>query len=85
LHALNLLHAQDYLMTGGQGCANKTTVGLHCPGQTDTEYVSEFTLWAITASPLFMATDPRNMTALQRKVLLNAELIKVSNMFVGSC
>ena len=34
----------DYLMTGGQGCVNKTTTGLHCPGQTDTEYISEFTL-----------------------------------------
>ena len=35
----------DYLMTGGQGCPNQTVAGLHCPGQTDTEYVSEFTLW----------------------------------------
>ena len=148
----------DFLMTGGQGCVNRTTTGLHCPGQTDAEYgetgrrgdgetgrrgvldcgggwacascrparapralsqratgslsishrvnqipkigqavtcgclaadnfatpdprpripyryVSEFTLWALTASPLFLAADPRNMTALQRKVLLNGEL-----------
>ena len=41
-------------------------------------YVSEFTLWALTASPLFLAADPRNMTALQRKVLLNGELIRIN-------
>jgi alpha-galactosidase len=68
----------DYLMTGGQGCVNRTTSGLHCPGQTDTEYLSEFTLWAVTSSPLFLATDPRNLTDLQRKVLLNTELIQIN-------
>ena len=30
----------DYLMTGGQGCANRSTPGLHCPGQTDVEYTT---------------------------------------------
>ena len=30
----------DYLMTGGQGCVNRTAAGLHCPGQTDTECVT---------------------------------------------
>ena len=40
--------------------------------------MSEFTLWALTASPLVLAADPRNMTSLQREVLLNSELIRIN-------
>jgi alpha-galactosidase len=34
----------DFIYTGGQGCANDPNK--HCPGQTDTEYMTEFTFWS---------------------------------------
>ena len=71
-------HDPDYLLTGGQGCINRTVPGLRCPMQTDNEYMTEFSLWSLTASPLVFASDPRNMSALQRKCLLNAELIAIN-------
>lgn len=33
----------DFLMTGGAGCDDLS--GSHCPGQTDTEYKTEFSIW----------------------------------------
>lgn len=35
-------------------------------------------MWCITASPLIVATDVRNMTDIMKKVLLNTELIAVN-------
>jgi alpha-galactosidase len=67
----------DFLMTGGNGCApyEEGVEGMHCPGQTDDEYKSEFGLWAIAQSPLIVATDVRNMTAVMTQALLNEEII----------
>lgn len=67
-------------MTGGQGCksSNATYIGPHCPGQSDTEYYTEFTMWVITASPLIVATDVRNMTDIMNSVLLNTEVIAIN-------
>eukprot|EP01006_Ploeotia_vitrea_P050618 TRINITY_DN67478_c3_g19_i1.p1 TRINITY_DN67478_c3_g19~~TRINITY_DN67478_c3_g19_i1.p1 ORF type:complete len:416 (+),score=48.85 TRINITY_DN67478_c3_g19_i1:34-1281(+) len=66
----------DFLMTGGAGCDQPYPY--HCPGQTDAEYMTEFSIWAITASPLIVATDIRNMTDVMKKVLLNDEIIAVN-------
>lgn len=63
----------DFLMTGGAGCDGFNSY--HCPGQTNTEYISEFSLWAIAQSPLIVATDIRNMTEIMNLVLLNSEII----------
>lgn len=62
----------DFLMTGGQGCADNSTA--HCPGQTTDEYITEFTFWAWTRSVLLFATDPRNLTAVMREALFNSEV-----------
>jgi alpha-galactosidase len=77
----------DVLMTGGQGCnneeINRTTgtysddVTSHCPGMTDDEYVSEYSLWNLMQSPLIVGTDVRNMTAIMRKVLLNKRFVTI--------
>lgn len=67
----------DFIYPGGQGCANNPVPGAHCPGQTDTEYVTEATIWTIAASGLIFATDPRNMTAIQQRILFNTELIAI--------
>jgi alpha-galactosidase len=67
----------DFLMTGGQGCADARPGG-HCPGQMDAEYRTEFTFWALGSSVLLLATDPRNLTAVMRQALFNTELIAVN-------
>jgi len=54
-------------MTGGQGCSSNMPL-VHCPGMTDTEYRTEFTMWCIMASPLLVATDIRNMTSIMKEV-----------------
>lgn len=66
----------DFLMTGGQGCPDNSTA--HCPGQSDEEYKTEFTFWALTRSILLFATDPRNLTAVMREALFNSELLAVN-------
>lgn len=42
----------------------------HCPGQTDVEYKSEFSIWCLLAAPLIVVTDIRNMTSAMRDVRL---------------
>jgi len=70
----------DFLMTGGAGC-NVFEAGAHCPGQTDAEYRTQFSVYALAASPLIVGTDIRNMTAIMRAALLNAELLSVNQDF----
>ena len=69
-------------MTGGAGCdgGQKALMqpGVRCAGQTDTEYKTEVTLWAVSSAPLLVATDVRNMSALQKRLLLNPEVIAVN-------
>ena len=36
--------------------------GHRCPGMTDTEYITEATLWTIVASPLIVATGEPKFT-----------------------
>eukprot|EP01084_Bolivina_argentea_P002908 5425_1 len=70
----------DFLMTGGQGCPGdyNNAQHLHCPGQSDVEYMTEFAVFAIGSSPLLVATDIRNMTDIMKKVLLNKEMIAIN-------
>ena len=63
-------------MTGGPGCNVNET--LHCPRSTDTEYRTAFASWVIAASPLIVATDIRNMTAVMKECLLNEEAIAIN-------
>ena len=55
----------DFLMTG-------------IPSMTQTESETEFAFWALFATPLIVATDVRNMSAWKASVLLNADVIAVS-------
>ena len=63
----------DVIMTGGQGCERGSLA--HCPGMTDNEYMTEFTMWSLYQSPLVVATDVRNMTAIMNRTLLNRKLL----------
>ena len=56
-----------YLLRYSQGCINGTAME-HCPGQTDAEYRTEFSMWSIAASSLIVATDIRNMTDIMKEV-----------------
>ena len=57
----------DFIMTGGEGCKNKKPL-VHCPGMTDVEYRTEFTMWCIMGSSLIVSTDIRNMTDIMKEV-----------------
>lgn len=48
-----------------------------CPKQSLEEYRTEFTVWAMASSPLIVSTDVRQLTAIQRDVLLNVEVIAI--------
>lgn len=72
----------DFLFTGGEGCRRPDTRP-HCPGQTDTEYRTEFGMWCLLTAPLIVATDVRQMTAVQRATLFNRELIAVNQDPLG--
>ena len=57
-------------MTGGAGCG-QFHAGDHCPGQTDAEYRTQFSVYVLVASPLIIGTDIRNMTKIMKDALLN--------------
>ena len=70
----------DMMMTGGQGCASQCNgsrddTGVcnfkepqHCPGQTDNEYRTEASLYAVVSSPMMIGTDIRLMTPIMKEV-----------------
>jgi len=45
---------------------------------TDTEYMTEFSIWSLLQSPLVVATDPRLMTPLKKQILYNTEILAVN-------
>ena len=55
---------------GGSGC-------------TDTEYQSQFSLWAIMNAPLYATNDVRHMNEATKKILLNVEAIAISQDALG--
>lgn len=65
----------DFLYTGGQGCSNNASA--HCPGQSDNEYLTIFSIWCIVSSPLYVSSDVRYMTPIMSKILLNMEVIAI--------
>ena len=86
-NALASLHSEpgswgdwDFIITGGQGCNSTkghSTPGLRCPGMTSAEYYTEFSIWVVAASPLMVDADIRNMSALQRDILLHDEMLAI--------
>jgi hypothetical protein len=42
-------------------------------------YISEFSIWAIAGGEIIFSSDPRNMSAFQRKVWFNTEILAVYN------
>lgn len=52
-------------------------------GMTHTEYVSHFSLWAMLAAPLIAGNDLSKMDEATRRILTNAEVIKVDQDPLG--
>ena len=86
----------DILMTGGQGCSTQSGLAdpytgttadpsrpSHCPKQSEAEYRTEVTLYAILQSPLFLGTDPRNFTKLMADLLLNDDMLFVNQDYAA--
>lgn len=69
----------DVLMTGGEGCngPDQRNSSAHCPGMTDEQYRTEFTLWTLYQSPLMVATDIRNLTQIMRELLFNRRVLDI--------
>ena len=67
----------DFVFTGGMGCGKHSAPGVRCPGQTEDEYISEFSVWAVAGGQLVIASDPRNMTAFQRSIWFNEDVLDV--------
>lgn len=64
---------------GGQGCGTHSAPGVRCPGQSEDEYISEFSIWAVAGGQVVFATDPRNMSALQKRILMNTDVLSIFN------
>jgi alpha-galactosidase len=72
--------SMDLLALGGAGCrpySNATGHGAHCPGQTDAEYTSAFAMWALTQSPIVVATDVRRLGGVMKELMANEEIISL--------
>ena len=52
-------------------------------GMSVTEYESHFSLWAMLAAPLIAGNDLRQMDADTRRILMNAEVIRVDQDPLG--
>lgn len=52
-------------------------------GMSDTEYRTQFGLWAIMAAPLIAGNDLRNMSASTREILTNPDVIAVNQDALG--
>ena len=67
------------MMTGGEGCLfYDPHVPKHCPKQSDAEYRTEVSLYAVLSSPMMVGTDIRNMTAIMNELLLNADMLQIN-------
>lgn len=47
-------------------------------GLNEVEQISHFALWSIMSSPLFMGSDPRNMSIFEKKLLTNKEILAIN-------
>ncbi len=55
----------DMMVTGDQGL-------------TDDEQAAHFALWCVMSSPLMLGSDPRHLSAVEKRILLNPECIAVN-------
>lgn len=79
----------EFAGPGGWNDPDMLIVGLHGtpewmgPGCTDREYRTHFSLWCLSAAPLFIGCDVRQMSEATRETLLNPEVIAVNQDKLG--
>jgi hypothetical protein len=60
-------------------------VPMHCPRQTDSEYRTEASIYAIVSSPMMVGTDIRELTSIMKELLLNPESIALNQVRYPHC
>lgn len=74
----------DMMMTGGEGCKDYDPhTPKHCPGQTDNEYRTEVSLYAVSSSPMMIGTDLRMMTPIMTETLLNKNMLAINQDYTA--
>lgn len=77
---LNALHPQA---SGPGGWNDPDMLCIGIPGITNREARAQFSLWAISAAPLFAGMDLRRMTRADKEIFLNREVIAVDQDPLG--
>lgn len=72
-HGAGCFNDMDMLVVGMYGKGN---VALN--GCTDEQYKTHFSLWSFLGSPLMIGCDIRNMNEVTKKILTNAEMIRIN-------
>lgn len=67
----------DMLIVGNSPCPGAKG-GNHCHKLTHDEEQTQMAIWALAAAPLFMSTDLRHVPASSKAILLNRELLQIS-------
>jgi alpha-galactosidase len=79
----------EYAGPGGWNDPDMLIVGLNGkldwqgPGCTETEYRTHFALWCLSASPLLIGCDVRDMDDVTKEILMNKELIAINQDALG--
>eukprot|EP00948_MAST-09A_sp_MAST-9A-sp1_P004076 g4076.t1 len=70
----------DMMMTGGEGCllTPNPKKPQHCPKQTDNEYRTEFSVYAVASSPMMIGTDIRDITPIMKELLFNEDALMIN-------
>lgn len=68
--------AADWAGNGYWNDPDMMVTGEH--GLSEKEQESHFALWCIMSSPLFLGNDPRNMSPIEKKLILNKKAIFIN-------
>ncbi len=73
----------DMMIVGNYGLGKATGGGGADKGLTDTEYQTHMSLWCMLAAPLLTSNDLRSMNDATKNILLNPEIIAISQDELG--
>lgn len=73
----------DMMIVGNYGKGKATGNGGHSTGLTDTEYQTHMSLWCMLTAPLLSSNDLRSMNEATKNILLNPEIIAISQDELG--
>ncbi|MEG1644000.1 MAG: NPCBM/NEW2 domain-containing protein [Bacteroidales bacterium] len=75
---VNNYNDADMMMVGLYGTGKSSNHGNDGKGMTNTEYQSQFSIWCMYASPLWLSFDIRNMNEATRTILKNREVLDIN-------